>query len=145
MKFSSVGAGLAAGMFFSSILGCGGVSGPKAPEGPKGSAKATVVYDGKPIKVGTLVLDSGKGYMASAPASADGKFALKGPNGAEVPAGAYKVGITPPPAPIPALGASSMSPPAKIDGLPEKFYDPSSSGVSVEIKPGKQDLEIVLK
>jgi hypothetical protein len=138
--------GLFAGMLICSILGCGGgAAGPKIPEGPKGTAKATVTYDGKKITTGILSLDSGKGYVASAPASPDGTFQLKGPNGAEVPAGTYKVGITPPPAPTPKPGSTEMPGPAKIEGLPEKFYNAASSGVVVEIKAGKQDLEIVLK
>lgn len=127
-------------------LGCGGgASGPKLPEGPKGTAKAKVSYDGKPITVGTLMLDSGKGYMAAAPVSSDGTFALKGPSGGEIPVGTYKVGITPPPAPAPPAGSTQMAPPPSIEGLPEKFYNPQSSGVEVEIKAGKQDVEIILK
>jgi hypothetical protein len=68
----------ASGVFLGLILGCGsGDTPPQLPEGPKGSAKAKVSYEGKSISVGTLVLDSGQGYMASAPASADGTFTLK--------------------------------------------------------------------
>jgi hypothetical protein len=130
---------------FCAVLGCGGADGPKLPQGPKGSAKAKVTYEGKPITTGTLQLDSGKGYVAAATASPDGTFALKGVGGADIPAGKYKVGITPPPGPAPALGASEMPPPPKIEGLPEKFYSPGSSEVEVEIKEGKQDIEIILK
>lgn len=145
MTFLDQAAAMTAGMLICSVLGCGAATGPKLPEGPKGSAKATVVYDGKPIKVGTLLLDSGKGFIASAPVNAEGKFELKGPTGAEIPAGTYRVGISPPSAPLPAKGATEMSPPSTIEGLPEKFYNPSSSEVTVEIKAGKQDIEIVLK
>jgi hypothetical protein len=38
-----------------------------------------------------------------------------------------------------------MPGPPKIEGLPEKFYNPASSGVVVEIKPGVQELDIILK
>jgi hypothetical protein len=146
MKLPHRWVALTAGVAFCFMLGCGGSSsGPKLPEGPKGSAKASVVHDGKPVTTGTLVLDSGKGYTASSPAGADGKFELKGPGGADIPVGTYKVGITPPPAPPPPAGATEMPGPPKIEGLPEKFYNPASSGVEVEIKTGKQDLEIILK
>lgn len=129
------------------LLGCGGgeTGGPQLPEGPKGSAKATVVYDGKPITTGTLILDSQSGYIASGVPGPDGTFELKGPKGAEVPTGKYLVGITPPPAPVPAPGATEMPGPPTIEGVPEKFYNGATSGVTVEIKEGSQQLEIVLE
>ena len=145
MKFSYCNSMLASFLAVGLITGCGSPSGPKPPEGPKGSAKAKVSYEGKPITKGILILDSGKGYTASAPVKPDGTFDLKGPNGADVPAGTYKVAISPPPSPPPAAGASEMSPPPTIEGLPEKFYGTDTSGVTVEIKPGKQDLDIVLQ
>ncbi len=37
-----------------------------------------------------------------------------------------------------------MPAPPKIEGLPEKFYNPASNGGG-EIKPGVQDLDIILK
>jgi hypothetical protein len=145
MKFIRAGVSIAMMGAMLSVTGCGGAKGPKLPDGPKGTAKAKVSYDGKPITVGTLMLDSGKGYIAGAPASSDGTFVLKGPTGADIPAGTYKVGITPPPSPPPAAGSTEMPGPPKIEGLPEKFYNAQSSGVEVEIKAGKQDLDIILK
>lgn len=125
------------------IAGCGGASGPKLPEGPRGSATAKVTYDGKFITVGTLVLDSGQGFIASGTPNAEGVFTLKGPKGEEIPAGTYTVGISPPPAPEPAAG--QMPEPPKIDGVPAKFYVPSTSKVTVEVKAGKQQLDIMLR
>lgn len=131
------------GLWLTCIAGCGGASGPKLPEGPRGSATAKVTYDGKFITVGTLVLDSGQGFIASGTANADGVFTLKGPQGDQIPAGSYKVGISPPASPEPPAGQMPL-PPA-IEGLPAKFYAPSSSGVSVEVKAGKQELDIMLR
>ena len=145
MKFSEKVAAIASALGLCFLVGCGSSAGPKLPEGPTGSAKAKVSYQGKAITTGTLSLDSGKGFVASAPASPDGTFALKGPTGEQVPAGSYKVGITPPPNPPPAAGATSMPPPPKIEGLPEKFYNSGTSGVTVEIKAGSQDLDIKLE
>lgn len=136
-------AGLVCVLACSLTVGCGGSSGPKLPDGPTGTATAKVTYDGKLITVGTLVLDSGQGYIASAPANPDGTFTLKGPKGEAIPAGTYKVGLTPPAAPDP--GPGKMPEPAKIDGLPAKFYNPQSSGNTVEIKAGKQELDILLR
>ena len=127
------------------LLGCGGASGPAVPAGPKASVKGKVTHDGKPVTKGTLTLDSGKGYIASANLAADGTFELQGANGKEFPAGTYKVGVTPPANPPPPPGSATMPPPPTIEGLPEKFYSPANSGVTVEVKEGKQELSIDLK
>ena len=126
------------------LVGCGGGGGPPAPTGPKGSVKGKVTYSGKPVTTGTLVVDNEKGFIASSPLGKDGTFELKGPQGASLPAGTYKVGVTPPPntAP-PAAGQMPASP--KIEGLPEKFYTPGGSGVTIEVKAGVQSLDIVLE
>ena len=128
-----------------SALGCGKNAPPWSPAGPKGTVTGTVKCDGKPITVGTLLLDSGKGYIAGAVIKPDGTFELKGADGNSVPAGTYKVAVTPPPAPTPAAGATKMPEPAKIEGVPEKFYNALTSGVTVDVKEGVQKIEIVLQ
>jgi hypothetical protein len=128
-----------------SALGCAKDAPPPSPAGPKGTVTGTVKFDGKLITAGTLLLDSGKGYIAGAVIKADGTFELKGADGNSVPAGTYKVSVTPPPAAPPAAGATKMPEPAKIDGVPEKFYNPLTSGVTVEVKEGIQTMEIVLQ
>lgn len=146
MKFLRRSMVLIAGISFLVVVGCGGTSdGPKLPEGPKGVVKAKVSCNGKPVTMGILLLDSGKGFAAAAPAGLDGTFELKGPEGAEIPAGTYKVAITPPNVPSPPPGATEMPPAASIEGVPSKFYGIETSGVKVEIKAGNQEIEIVLQ
>ncbi len=129
-----------------SMLGCGGggASGPAAPKGPKGSAKVKVTHAGKPVTEGILMLDNGNGSVISGKAGADGSFTMNGPQGDSVPVGTYKVSISPETKP-PAPGATTMPGPPKIEGVPEKFYSAGTSGVTVEVKEGKQDLTIELK
>jgi hypothetical protein len=135
-----------AGIALSSHLGCGGGNtGPKQPEGPKGVAKAKVSYEGKPITTGTLFLQGEKGFTGGGAVGKDGLFDLRGPNGGEIPVGKYRVAITPPPNAPPGPGATEMPPPPKIEGVPEKFYSTDTSGVEVEIKAGKQDIEIIFQ
>jgi hypothetical protein len=136
---------LAIAILVSSAIGCsGGNNGPPAPAGPKGVVKAKVTCEGKPVTKGTLMLDSGKGFIASGKAGADGTFELKGPQGEEIPVGKYKVSIVPESTP-PAAGATAMPGPPKLEGVPDKFYSPVTSGVEVDIATGKQDLTIDLK
>lgn len=145
MKFACKPASLVVAMLVISLVGCGGSSsGPPAPAGPKGTAKAKVTHDGKPVTKGILLLDNGNGFVASSKASPDGTFDLKGPQGNEIPAGVYKVAISPESTP-PAPGATEMPGPPKLEGVPEKFYSVGTSNVSVEIKTGAQDLTIELK
>jgi hypothetical protein len=117
---------------------------PPVPKGPKGSATGKVSYEGKPITAGTIMLDSGKGDIVAAPIKSDGTFELKGSHGAEFPAGEYKVSVQPPEV-TPDPKAKEMAKPPEIPGVPSKFYNPGTSGVTVVIKEGKQNLDIVLK
>lgn len=130
------------------IVGCGPASnGPTLPTGPKATVKGKVTHDGKPVTSGNLALDSGKGFALGAKINADGTFELIGQDGKDVPAGKYKVAVSPPPAAVaPVSGTATKMPEApKIEGLPEKFYDTGTSGVEVEIGAGAQDITIDLK
>jgi hypothetical protein len=92
------------------------------------------------------VLDNEKGFIASSPIGKDGSFELKGPQGTSIPAGSYKVGVTPPPGPPPNPSQQMQMPgPPKIEGLPEQFYSPITSGVTVEVKAGAQTMDVVLQ
>lgn len=128
------------------ITGCGGegANGPPAPTGPTGTVKGKLTCNGKPVTTGILSLDNGQGFSVGAPVKPDGSFELLGPTGSAVPAGTYKVGVTPPPVVSPP-GAATMPPPPSIEGVDPKFYAPGTSGVTVEIKSGAQDITIDLK
>lgn len=128
------------------VAGCSDSdSGPPEPEGPKGTVTGQVTYNGTTINEGSLTLDSGKGYILGARINPDGSFELFGPNGREVVAGKYKVGVTPS-LPLPTMPGERVSlPPQDTNALPEKFYSPYTSEVEVEIKEGEQDIVIELK
>ncbi|MES2791648.1 MAG: hypothetical protein V4719_18660 [Planctomycetota bacterium] len=135
---------LFAGFSILGVSGCNSGGGLPEATGPEGSATGKVSYQGKPITAGTIVLDSGKGYLAMAPIKSDGTFELKGADGAVFPGGEYKVGVQPPAA-VPVPGATEMPKPPAIPGVPQKFYNTNSSGVTVKIEEGDQELNIVLK
>jgi len=128
------------------MVGCAPADkGPAEPAGAKATVTGKISHNGAALTKGTLNLDSGKGYMLGAKINPDGTFELMGPNGKDVIAGSYKVGVSPPPNPAPAPGAKEMPPRPSIEGVPEKFYNPNTSGVTVEIKEGKQEIAIDLK
>ena len=125
-------------------FGCGGGSdGPPLPAGPVATVKGTLTCQGKPVTSGVLQLEAGQGYLVSSVVGSGGAFELQGPRGASIPVGKYKVWVTPP---RPEVKPGDLnSPVVKIEGVPAKFYSPKTSGVSVEINAGPQDLTIELK
>ena len=130
------------------LFGCGPASnGPTLPTGPKATVKGKVTHEGKPVTSGNLALDSGKGFALGAKINADGTFELIGQDGKDVPAGKYKVAVSPPTAaPAQFTGPDAKMPEApKIEGVPAKFYETSTSGVEIEIGAGAQDITIDLK
>lgn len=113
-----------------SLVGIGGCNrGGDLPEanGPEGSATGKISYQGKSITAGTVMLDSGKGYLAMAPIKPDGTFELKGADGAVFPGGEYKVAVTPPPtAPVP--GATEMPKPQRSRAFRKNFTTRTPAG-----------------
>ena len=67
-----------------------------------------MTHNGTPLTKGTITFDSEKGFFATGTVNADGTFELQGPNGPNIPAGTYKVGVSPPPTPPPAAGATEI-------------------------------------
>ncbi|MFM9961121.1 MAG: hypothetical protein ACKV2Q_07835 [Planctomycetaceae bacterium] len=129
-----------------SIVGCGGGDSGTIPEtaGPKGTVKGKVTVEGKPVKGGSIFFHSGKGVPLTGEISTAGEFELQGPNGKNVPSGQYKVSLGLPP-PVVEMTPDKPSVPAMKSDIPVKFLDPSSSGVTHEIKAGANDLTIDFK
>ncbi len=137
-------------LMLSISAGCGGSGNLKpAPSGPKGTVTGTVRYEGKPVTKGILNLDGGKGYLVTSEITEDGTYELKTVHGKSVPVGKYTVAVIPPIDPAAPTSPEEMaklrSAPKPKAELPEKFYSNRTSGVTIEIVEGAQELDIDLK
>jgi hypothetical protein len=129
--------------------GCGG------PSGPQGKVHGKVTYQGKPISTGAMVsFLSDSGAAASGMVSADGAYQVRSMNGDTIPAGKYKVLITPPSGPQmtpeEAMNASMAKKdkdqgPAADPTIPAQYRSILQTPASYEIKAGDNEINIELQ
>lgn len=126
----------------STILGCGASDAPELA-----TVKGTVKLDGSPVPNADIMFipDSKagtKGPASSAKTDAQGNFELTG-TGARSGAiiGKHKVTVT---CPAPSSGDGTGEAAAKCS-VPEKYSDPGTTDISVEVKDGENDIPIELK
>jgi hypothetical protein len=113
--------------------GCG--SGGKSP----GSVAGTVTYNGVSLTAGSLNLISKAGTAALAKIDASGAFKVD----SRLEPGDYAAYVTPPEPEPPVPGAKAPAP-KKFD-VPTKFQSPNTSGVTVTVKAGANDLRVDFK
>lgn len=124
--------------------GCGG--GGDLDYGPLGTLSGKVTSGGNPIAEGTIVLEKeGGGGSGGAEIQSDGTFTVTDKIGG-IPAGTYKVAFFPPTVEV---DEGPNSPPSTgfkdMPNLPEKYRTFDTSGLTVEIKEGKNthDFDLV--
>jgi hypothetical protein len=106
---------------------------------PTGTVSGTVSHKGTPLTSGNVNLISKSGSAAIAKIDEQGRFKVDG----AVVAGDYTAYAT---APIPEPQAPGSKPAAKTKfELPAKFRDPATSGVTVTVNAGSNDLPIEFK
>jgi hypothetical protein len=135
----------------SALLGLTGCSWPA----PTGSIAGTVRFGGKPVAAGRLtVLCEGGNKPVFFADITDGGYRVEG-----APVGAARVTVqvfpTPPSADkAPTLpgGAAALPIPANVpragkpaSGFPERYLNPTTSGLRCEIKPGSQQQDFELE
>jgi hypothetical protein len=106
------------------LTGCGGDS-------SKATISGKVTYRGAPLTGGILTLYPASGTAYPVPLNADGTFKVSG-----APVGTMGVGIAT--ELDPAIPAGSLpSIPVKPVAIPPKYKDPKTSGLTWEIKGGR--------
>ena len=126
-----------AGGFLLVVLGLTGTGCNR--EKATGKVTGKVTYNGNPVTSGNVNFISAKGVAASSKIDAFGGFEIESP----IVAGEYQVFVSPPtPEPV--------APGAKVESLPRftvpnRFREPASSGVTVVLKRGKNDVPVELR
>jgi len=132
------------------ISGCSG--GPDY--GPTGTVSGTLLYKGQPLTPGTAVVFKNLtiGHACMGVTSAEGAYTLDSWNNGNLPVGRYEVMIQPP---VP-VDPETLDPEALLNNpklmestrvkydFPQKYSQLSSSGLSFEVKEGKNEYPIEL-
>ena len=133
--------------------GCGG-----GPAGPHGKVHGKVTHQGQPVTAGSVIsfIPESGGAAASGTLGADGSYELRSMNGNLVPAGKYKVLVTPPPppeqSPEEAMKAAMEKAKNKEQGkgpagdptIPEKYGNSLQTPASYEVKEGDNEYNLEL-
>ncbi len=115
-----------------------------------GTAAGKVTYQGKPVVWGSVTLKAADGSMHQIGINPDGTYRLD-----RVPVGVAQVGVSSPdPKPSARLKARAAGgddprvrpgpapPPGAWFPLPEKYADPATSGVTVQVGGGPVDINL---
>lgn len=125
------------------LAGCSG--GGSGNNRPTGSVSGKVTLSGQPVTGGAVHFTSTKiaSEAFGADLSSTGDFKV----GANIPAGSYKVTLSPPPV-GPSIGPDGQmrpaDPKATQNAVPAKYRTPEKSDKTVEVKTGSNTLTIEL-
>ncbi len=117
------------------VAGCGG---------GKSEVTGTVSYRGKPLQSGIVSFFDKEDHIVGTSSIEEGKYTIQ-----QVPPGAVKITVTTVPVFRPTAdgakpsGDNKAAPVEDID-LPPKYGQPDQSGLTYEVKPGKQEHAIDL-
>ncbi|MGH7221696.1 MAG: carboxypeptidase-like regulatory domain-containing protein [Gemmataceae bacterium] len=119
-------------------MGCG-----KSKKGAKVSG--TVKYQGQPLPSGSVTFFDAKKQIVGTATIKDGSYSM-----VDVPTGNVMISVTTPPSfkpdpKHPAPQGMKGSPPPQSVPIPLQYGNPEKSGLSYEVKSGKQDHPIDLR
>jgi hypothetical protein len=117
------------------VLGCGG---------PESTVTGTVTLDGQPVGPGVVVFAPAEGTSNPSDGAIqnDGSYSLRTSREEGLKAGKYKVGVTVLDQPEVKPGERSMEVAEYI--TPQKYADPSTSGLQYDVTPGDNTIDIEL-
>jgi hypothetical protein len=118
-------------------IGCSG-------SGMESEVAGTVTLDGKPVGPGAVVFAPVDGVTnpADGAIQLDGSYFLKTSRDVGLHPGKYKASVTVFNQPEVKPGERSMTPATLV--TPEKYSDPSTSGLEFTVEPGDQIIDIKL-
>jgi hypothetical protein len=123
-------------LIVAAALGCGG--------GPEADVTGRVTLNGNAVGPGTIVFASVSAgdNPATGTIQVDGRYFLKSNRERGLRAGRYKVSVTVFDQPIVPAGQRSTAPVKLV--TPEKYADPSTSGLEYDVAAGKNTIDVVL-
>jgi len=117
-------------------VGCGGTNAK-----PRYKVTGKVTFQSQPVEEGTITFEDPSAGEANSSALASG-----GAYTVELPAGQYKVSISPPL--VETKGTADSPPdlvPKKVNNIPKKYWVQESSGLSAEVTKDKHAADFDLK
>lgn len=107
---------------------------------PPGIVQGRVVHQDKPVTDANIYFEKADAdYSVFATLDADGNFQLKTNTVAGLPAGTYRVAFRPNPATKTVL-VGDEGPKLSHPLIPDRFFDPATSGITVEVRAGDNPL-----
>jgi hypothetical protein len=122
------------------IAMCIGGCGKKGPELSPISGRVT--FQGKAVSTGVVRLSNpSAGIDILATLQPDGTYSAHMGNDKGLPNGTYAVAVMPPRVDVP-VGAMTAPPTPKRPDIPERYRNPSTSGLKTIVKSGENSLDI---
>jgi hypothetical protein len=120
--------------------------------GNTGTVSGRVTYKGEPVPGGVITFYGANGRTDSGRIEADGRYAVYQAPLGEVKVTVVRPKVGPPPRVFkgrepprhPDAAGSAPAPSDKVMILPDRFKDPSTSGLTVTVKGGSQTTDIDL-
>lgn len=144
LRLSILASAACVGLF--SLPGCG------ESAGPSGTVSGKITNQSQPLATGTVVtFMSDAGAVGTGIVEEGGTYRIKTTEGDELPAGDYKVSLSPPiPPPVDPAAAMKASmesggkPPADNWNVPEKYRQAATSGWTASVKEGDNTFDFTI-
>ena len=126
------------------VLALGAVGCQRSDGVVRGTLQGRVTRKSVPVHPGSIVFENkAQGVALAADLDAEGRYVVKTYQAAGLPVGTYQVAILPtnvaPPDELPLAGKKTTPRPKSKTEVPTKYQTVSSSGLTVEVKEGKNE------
>lgn len=129
--------------WLSILLACCGCS--KGDQPVPVAVSGDVSFEGKPVTQGVVLFMSDQGFGASAEIDSQGHYVIRSQYGKGIPAGTYRISVTPPPEAVHEsdIPARSSSREMSLE-IPKKYRDFSTSGLEIQLGEKSMTYDIPL-
>jgi hypothetical protein len=112
----------------------------------RGRIAGKVTFQGQPVSEGFVLLNNNdKAIHMTAPLKPDGSYEILTAKGAGLPLATYGVCVTPPPPPPIDIEAKERPTIKQYPNIPQKYRNDQTSGLTLTVKEGTNQLDIDMK